>query len=319
MTVVFPWQKGGSGMRNDRVFRHFPRPVIVKDHLRKTAFGGDQEWFSGYTARLSGCGPVAVANVFATLAATSPVLARAYGVHPSSEGHLPLADYCAFMEDVYASVGTREIRPFARIVDRRREEARQLMAAGGEENIQKAAAILRSPLTHLLPSLGNSISSLKRGVLRYAQKVGTPLQWNQMRTHRAKWDAALAFIEEGLCAGVPVLLLTSLSRHDLFYHEGTLDAPPRLNTDTLVHFMTIVAVVEDSAGSLQLLLSDAGKLARIPYDHLHASWASPLAAGGALSWFSPAPLIFRNEVLASLAAESDACAVHKISDLSKPQ
>lgn len=188
-------------------------------------------------------------------------------------------------------MGTRELSAFASFVDRRDRLVRELLATGDADDEKQAKQLQSGFPSYLPPSMGNSMISFKRGVFRYATATHTPLDWHSVKTHRIGYKKGLAFIEEGISAGVPVILLTALNRHYIYYHKNGFVEHSLRDQDTAMHFMTIVGV-RGEPGAPELVLSDMAMLATIPYSHLHERWQSPLALTSGLCWFSPAPQTF---------------------------
>ncbi len=278
-------------MTNDAVFARFPRPVPPAAEGKATApfFGGDQEWLARYTARLAGCGPVAVANAFATFAAADFHIADAVELHPAPDGTVPLAVYTAFMERVYADVRTRQISALCDIVDGRRARAAELLASASADDRKRGRAQMHSPLAHLPATFGNSAHSLQNGVRRYAAGRGLRLLWREKKTHGLPYNEGLAFIEEALQAGAPPILLTHLNRFDIYHHAGDFVNDPPKGGGQAMHFTCITDIRNgrDDPGP-ELVVADSGRLLTVPYAGLHRSWQGVRTLGGALFWFTPA-------------------------------
>lgn len=280
-------------MTNDTVFLRFPRPAPTAA-LGEDAtpfFGGNQEWFARYTARLSGCGPVAAANALACLAAADPRLAALIDLHPDRDGRVGLEAYQAFMERVYELVRTRQVRRLCDVVDDRHARAAALMASGEEAERQRGRALLRGPLAHLPATFGNSAASLRRGVDRFAAQQEFKLLWREKKVRKLAHDEGLAFMEEALAAGSPLILLNHLNRVDVYYHGHDFVKNPKRGENPTMHFMTIADLRENEDGP-ELVLSDAGCIATVSYRQLHASWQGAGALGGSLLWFTVAPPVF---------------------------
>lgn len=281
-------------MANDTVFRRFPRPLPELPAASAAGgkavlpfFGGDQEWFAGYVARLSGCGPVAAANAFACFAAGDPALADTLGIHPTPDGLVDQDAYKAFMERVYDVVRTRQIRFLCDYVDGRHARAAALLASDDEADRQRGDALLKSLLSHLPCTFGNSARSLRRGVDRFAASLDIPLLWRVQKTRRLGHDEGLAFIEEALSAHAPVIFLNHFNRVEVFCHGHRFTDSPRPAENPTMHFMTITGLREKK-GDTEFILSDGGFLATVSYQQLHASWQTAGTLGGALLWFTVA-------------------------------
>lgn len=279
--------------RND-VFLRFPCPApqLAEGESALPFFGGDQEWFAGYTARLSGCGPVAAANAFATLAAADARLAAVLNIHPGPDGSVGLEVYKDFMERVFGVARTRQIRFLCDYVDKRHARAAALLASGDAQEHEKGRAILQSPLSHIPATFGNSAASLRRGVDRFATGQGLSLLWRQRRTRRLSYEAGLSFIASAFDAGASVILLNHLNRVDLYYHGKAFTTRPVKGENPTMHFVTIVGTRRDENDEVELILSDAGQLVTTSYRDLHTSWQTAGTLGGSLLWFSIAQPVF---------------------------
>ncbi|MDL2253178.1 hypothetical protein LJC49_03805 [Ruminococcaceae bacterium OttesenSCG-928-I18] len=249
------------------------------------AFGGSQYWYERHTARYSGCGPVAAANLFAVMAKGDDEKARRMGISFGADGSIAKAEYLAFMQRVYDAVGTREIPGICRRMDERHEKTRAMLNSEVEAVRKKGLGRYKNPLSHIPASLGNSAGSFCRGVLRYGEQNGMQLLPHRLKTRGASCEEGLAFIEGGLRSKVPVVLLSWLNRHDVLLYARDFGDAPKAVQNYEPHFMTIAALRQGEKGA-ELMVSDRGIRAGIPYASLCESWASPWATGSALLYFT---------------------------------
>lgn len=273
-------------MTDKNVLKMFPLVALPgRKPGTPPAFGGSQYWYARHTARYSGCGPVAAANLFAVLAREHGELAAKIGLRAEGDGGFSKAEYLRFMEDVYAEVGTRERRRLSAYEDKRHAEIARLLASGDEAAVRRGLAMKKSWLSYLPASFGNSAESFCRGVLRYADAKGIALTPHTLKTRRAAYEEGLGFIEAGLGAGTPVVLLSWLNRHAVRFYPQHFTDLPHESVSAEPHFLTIAALRESEKGP-ELLVSDRSLRAGVPYASLQKSWQGPGAYGSALLYFT---------------------------------
>ncbi len=271
------------------VFEVFPRIENPdKNAAQKVFFGGNQAWFSRHTAQMSGCGPVVAANCFAALAATRRPLAEKCGLRYNENGVIPYAVWMSYQDRVYDTVGTLQVPWLAKRVDHQHSLARGMKASENPALREKGAALEKSLLAHLPGSFGNTIWTWRHGVDRYAKSLRETVRHFTKPTFLAAEGDALLFIREGLAKGSPVVLLTSLNRHELHTYGETPAGNPSISKNKEPHFMAITAVRESpKTGETELVISNYGKVAGIPLANLCRTWQTPLAAASVLTYFVP--------------------------------
>lgn len=264
-------------------------PLITQPGRRPgelPAFGGSQNWLSLPMGRYSGCGPVAVANLFAQLAATRPALAGPIGLSVRAGGPMEKEVFLPFMEKVYRIVGTRGVPWLSGRLNEANERTRQMLLSEDPAVQHRGLRRQKAWWNYLPVSFGNSAASLLKGVERYTRPRGFSLQEHLLYTHRLGYEEGLAFLREGLSAGVPVVLLTWLNRHEVRLYEGDFAPPVKITKNTEPHFLTVAALRPGGEGP-ELLVSDRGMRAGVPYEALQKSWQSPFARGSALLYLTP--------------------------------
>lgn len=272
-------------MYGEALYEAFPR---IEMPGRRPAFGGNQAWFLRHTARVSGCGPVAAANLLAVHAQQRPAVLAKTGLQRLPDGHWEGRSFLRFMEAVYASVGTRELGPLASFMDRRHEAIRLLKESIKPDVQKEGEALAKSPLSHLPPSLGNTAARFARGTERCARQLGLPLSSNILSTFRLSRGEGLTFIKAGLLAGAPLVLLTWLERPAIVHYPEGFAKNGSQSEVKWPHFITLVGLAEnDRDWGTALIASDAGMEAKLPYDSLHRAWQGPGAVKGALVLFTP--------------------------------
>lgn len=271
------------------VYEQFPRIENPDKRARQTSFfGGNQAWFQRRVAQLAGCGDVAAADCFATIAATRPRWALKLGLRHDKDGRIPYGVWMKFMDGVYDVMGSQQVPFLANQVNRQHSLAKTMKASGSETVRQKGEELEKRRFTNFPAAFGNSVLTYVLGVRRYAAMIHEEVDFFTKSTLFAGREDALLFIREGLAKGVPVVLLTSLNRHELHTYGQDLSGEATVGKNKEPHFMAITAVRQrPSDGETELVISNYGKVVGIPLENLWRSWRSPLAAAGVLTYFVP--------------------------------
>lgn len=239
--------------------------IKVVDALGHEYYGGNQSWFTSNTRARAGCGPVSGANVLLVLCKRNPEIASCLHVTIQSDGQISKNDYMNFLDAVYQTMGTWEIPILRKIYDRCKRD-----------NLF---------FKKVSPNNGRSICGYLRGVLRFARERGVCLQSHAFPTAHCDPEQGLEFIRDGLSSAGAVGMLTSYNRHPLtlFHGEYQSIAEPYQTRDPMQnHFVTITGITADG----QLYVSTWGRIARIDYAALAASWNSSRALDSALMYFT---------------------------------
>lgn len=239
--------------------------IKVVDALGHEYYGGNQSWFTSNTRARAGCGPVSGANVLLVLCKRNPEIASRLCVTIQSDGQISKDDYMNFLDAVYQTMGTWEIPILRKIYDRCKRD-----------NLF---------FKKVSPNNGRSICGYLRGVLRFAGENDVYLQSHAFPTAHCDPEQGLEFIRDGLSSAGAVGMLTSYNRHPLtlFHGEYQSIAEPYQARDPMQnHFVTITGITADG----QLYVSTWGRIARIDYAALAASWNSSRALDSALIYFT---------------------------------
>ncbi len=251
------------------------------------ALGGSQAWYFSYTAQYSGCGAVAAAGLLAQLALTNPVYAAALGLTPPAGGHFSQAVYLPFQEEVYRTMGSRALPLLSNWANRRWQSA-QSMEASKNPRLQARGKRMQTGVWANLPvALGHTAGSFCKGLLRYAGQKGLLLKPQRLNPAFSPYEPGLNFIRQGLALGLPVVVRSQFNAVPVqFCKLGFIAEGPPCQS-RIPHFFTLVGLRRQN-GQTQLLASNYGRPALLPYNQLHKSWQSPLALGSALLYFTPA-------------------------------
>lgn len=245
---------------------------IIKDFKTGESFyGGNQAWFESNTRAYAGCGPVAAANLFLSLAGKYP----AHIDKNSSPFSINSKDdFIDLMNDIYATMKTLEVPVLNAIYDRCSRD--------------------NSFFKKVPPNNGRSIAGFIKGVLRYAKKRNIFLHAYTLPTAFCSYESGLRFIEEGLALSGAVILLTSYNRHPLTLFGGScgeLKNPYESKSGMKNHFATITEITnlnnpKSNGNSPTLLLSTWGRIAAVDYKDLYDAWQSRKAFDSALFYFT---------------------------------
>ncbi|MDL2325112.1 hypothetical protein LJC61_08235 [Ruminococcaceae bacterium OttesenSCG-928-A16] len=248
-----------SPQKANLMLRDFPE---VKGENGVLHFGGNQMWFARKTQRLAGCGPVAAANVLASLARQNPAVAAALNLHFLQGSQISQPSYLQFMQRVYQTMRTLEIPLLNHLADASAKEKPKIP-----------------------PSLGRGAAGFASGILRFAAKNGVALKAHTLLPGFSPYNKGLHFIMRGLQAGTPVVLLTARNKHTLWQYNQNVNATPQKAQALHSHFVTVAGVRPGPQGP-QLLVSSWGRMFVIEYTELHQSWQWPTSVGAALLYFT---------------------------------
>ena len=161
-----------------RILRnHFPE--IQEGSTRFS--GGSQLWLDSKIGRDTGCGAVAAANALAALASKREEIATALGLSKEADGSFTKESYLAFMEEVFAAVGTWHLFGHA---------------------------------------AGIGITRLIVNTLRFAKKRGVYLKVRTISAPYVQKTSLRSFIREGLIVSSAVILPTALNSFIATLEDG---------------------------------------------------------------------------------------------------
>lgn len=240
----------------------FPTMQLEKDKH----YGADQNWFLRKEQQAGGCGPIAAANVLASLAAQNKKMAAKLNLRfQAGEANILQKDFLILMNRVYNTMPILETPTINKKL--------------GKENKE----ILKM---NIPASLGTDGASFLNGIIAFGNQNGIALKSHIFIASYTQYRSGLLFIQKALIKGLPIVLLTARNAHPLWkYNSRSINLDKKEVELLKSHFVTIVGI-RNTEISPQLLVSTWGHIAVIDYRQLWESWQNFSAMGAGMFYFT---------------------------------
>lgn len=196
--------------------------TISFDYKKHHCIGGNQSWFSNYTRKIGGCGPVSAANILAYMAFNDAFFTGLY------EGSMQQQAYLVHMKKVYGYVKPNE-----------------LYNAEGKRQVKKIFGI------KIPPSFGiRSLSKFRRGISKYAKSNDIELSSKSIRRPYS-YEKFKDYIKEGLENNYPIALRNMFNSVPMYFESPISKRIRKVGFQ--LHWVTVVGLIEEKTTWIEVL------------------------------------------------------------------